>query len=356
MKTKILFLAILTVFFAVNVQAQSQHTLRNQFDKNVLVEIPSNGIREYLGPINSSSNTSSHLFYGSTVKMKITVDYKEPVEVLVNLGGEYIDINQDLLDQADSSSSEIDIVEEDDYQSSSDNSKSVSSAKEVLFINTTDYKMVGKTGAVKGLTLMPGDTIDNAIIRLNKVLRYNLFEGNYIDNNNTVLEKDNADKLLALYNSSAKIKWLNPGVYEENFKVFLSKSGERDNIGALLILQFKVDDKTGHVIIDEEEVSRNLPHGEKIPRDIINKSYKKIQLTIGGTQKVISSAEGRRFSKLEMAEKLANGYYYITVSLITNKAIQRDLLLLIDENQRHFVIEQDDVDKIINSDYQGQGL
>jgi hypothetical protein len=348
---------MITTFFVVNISAQNQYILRNQFDKNVLIEISDLGIRAYLGPVNSASNTSSHLFYGSSVKMKITVDYKEPVELNLDLDEEYIDINQKLLDQADTPLSEFEIVEEGNRQTSFNNSKGfTSSAKEVLFINTTNYKMIGKTGVVKGLILMPGDTISNAIISLNKVLRYNLFEGNYIDNNNTVLKKENADKLLALYNSSAKIKWLNPGIYEENFKVFLTKSGEKDNIGALLILQFKIDDKTEHVIIDEERVNKNLPHGRKRQRNVINESNKKIQLTIGGAQKVIPPKKGKRFSRMRMEEKLANGYYYISVSLISNKAIQRDLLLLVSENQRHFIIEQDDIDKIIRSDYQEQGF
>ena len=359
MKIKCLFLLMIATFFVVNTYAQSQHILRNQFGKNVLIEIPSVGIRQYLGPVNSGSNTSSHLFYNSTVLMKVTVDYQSLVEVKVSLDGEYIDINQELLDKDNdlSSKSEIEIVEESDHRVSSNNSKnSFSNAKEVLFINTTDYKMVGKSGALKGLTLMPGDTITNAIIRFNKALRYNLFEGNYIDNNNTVLKKKNANKLLGLYNSSAKIKWLNSGIYEENFKVFLTKSGERDKIGALLILQFKVDENTEHVIIDDEDINRNLPHGRKRQRNVINESNKKIQLTIGGTQKVISSKKGRRFSKVRMEEKLSNGYYYISVSLITNKAIQRDLLLLVSEDQRHFIIEQDDVDKVVRSDYQEQGF
>lgn len=361
MKVKILFLLVITVFFAVNAKAQSQHTLRNQFDQNVLVEINDIGVREYLGPINSGSNISSHLFYGSTVSMKITVDYHSPVNIRVALNGEYIDINQRLLSQGDTIFSGASVVGSGDYGVSSsvvsrDSKKSVSSAKAVLFINATDYKMVGKTGAVKGLTLMPGDTVSGPVIKLNEALRYNIFEGTYIDNNNTVLEKENADKLLSLYNSSAKIKWLNSGIYEENFKVFLSESGERDKIGALLILQFKVDDNTGHIIIDEEEVNRNLPHGERRQRDVINESNKKIQLTIGGTQKVIPSTRGRRFSKARMEEKLANGYYYVTVSLISGKAIQRDLLLLVSEEQRHFIIEQSDVDKAIRSDFQGQGL
>ncbi|MFP4514941.1 MAG: hypothetical protein ACLFNO_02995 [Parcubacteria group bacterium] len=361
MKVKVLFLLIVTAFFAVNAQAQSQHTLRNQFNDNVLVEIPDIGVREYLSPANSGSNTTSHLFYGSVVSMKITVDYHPPVNVNVALNGEYIDINRKLLSQGDTIFSSAEVVVADNYQggssfASNDVKKSGSSAKAVLFVNATDYKMVGKTGALKGLTLMPGDTVSSPVIKLNEALRYNIFEGAYIDNNNTVLEKENADKLLSLYNSSAKIKWLNSGIYEENFKVFLSESGERDKIGALLILQFKVDDDTKHIIIDDEEVSRNLPHGEKRQRDVINESDKKIQLTIGGTQKVIASKKGRRFSKAEMEEKLANGYYYITVSLITNKAIQRDLLLLVSEDQRHFIVEQSDVDQVIKSDYQGQGL
>jgi hypothetical protein len=361
MKKAILFLviAVLAVFFAVEASAQTQHILRNQFEKNVLVEIPSAGIRQYLGPVNSGSNTSSHLFYGSTVRLKVMVDYEAPVEVIVTLNGEYIDLNRELLGQGNNISSGVKVSKKSDYIISSENkerSASFSSARAVLFVNTTDYKMVGKTGAVKGLTLMPGDTISGPVIKLNEVLRYNIFEGTYIDNNNTVLKKENAGKLLSLYNSSAKIKWLNPGIYEENFKVFLSESGERDKIGALLILQFKVDDNTGHIIIDNEEVSRNLPHGERRQRDVINKSNKKIQLTIGGTQKVIPAKSGRRFSKARMDEKLANGYYYITVSLITNKAIQRDLLLLVSEEQRHFVIKENDVEQIINSDYRGQGL
>lgn len=357
MKMKILFLVTLAVFFAVNVQAQSQHTLRNQFSKNVLVEINDVGVREYLGPIHSGSNTSSHLFYGSAVSMKITVDHHSPVNVRIALNGEYIDINQELLSRGDTLFSGVKVMGAREYRISSKNGReSVSKAKAVLFINATDYKMVGKTGALKGLTLMPGDTVSSATIKLNEAVSYNLFEGNYIDNNNTVLEKENADKLLSLYNSSAKIKWLNPGIYEENFKVFLNESGERDKIGALLILQFTVDENTEHVIIDEEEVNRNLPHGERRQRDVINESDKKVQLTIGGAQKVIPSKQGRRFSKAVMEEELANGYYYITVSLITNKAIQRDLLLLVSEEQRHFIIEQNDVDTAISSDYRGQGL
>jgi hypothetical protein len=356
MKVKWLLIAI-AVFFAVGVEAQTQHTLRNQFEKNVLVEIPSSGVRQYLGPINSSSNTSSHLFY-STVRMKITVDYKAAVEVVVSLDGEYIDINQELLDQGNNSSPDIigSNFEAPSNTVKESASETNSNAKAVLFINITDYKMIGKTGAVKGLTLMPGDTVTGAMIKLNEALRYNIFEGTYIDKNNTVMQKENADKLLSLYNSSAKIKWLNTGIYEENFKVFLTESGERDKIGSLLILQFKVDNNTSHVIIDNEEVKRNLPHGEKRQRDVVNKSDYKIQLTVGGTQKVIPSKQGRRFSKVRMEEKLANGYYYLTVSLITNKAIQRDLLLLVSGDQRHFVIEQDDVDNIINSDFRGQGL
>lgn len=361
MKKAILFIviAVLAVFFAVEASAQTQHILRNQFEKNVLVEIPGAGIRQYLGPVDSGSNTSSHLFYGSTVRMQVTVDYEAPVEVIVSLNGEYIDLNRELLDQGNNISSDVQVFEGKDYEIPSKNkerSTSSNNARAVLFVNTTDYKMVGKTGAVKGLTLMPGDTVTSAIIKLNEALKYNIFEGTYIDNNNTVLKKENADKLLSLYNSSAKIKWLNQGIYEENFKVFLTESGERDKIGALLILQFQVDENTNHVIIDQEEVDRNLPHGEKRQRDVVNKSDKKVQLTIGGTQKVVSAKKGRRFSKVQMEEELANGYYYITVSLITNKAIQRDLLLLVSKDQRDFVIEEYDVEQVINSDYRGQGL
>jgi hypothetical protein len=357
MKAKILFLLVATVFFTVNTQAQSQHTLRNQCNNNVLVEINDIGVREYLGPVNSGSNTSSHLFYGSTLSMKITVDYQAPINVRIALDGEYIDINQGLLDQGDTLFSGVEIVGASDYRVSSNNVKEpVSSAKAVLFINTTNYKIVGKTSAVKGLTLMPGDTVSSPIIKLNDALSYSIFEGTYIDNNSTVLKKENADKLLSLYNSSAKIKWLNPGVYEENFKVFLTKTGGKDKIGALLILHFIVDENTNHVIIDKEEVDRNLPHGERQQRDVVNESNNKIQLTIGGTQKVIPAKRGRRFSKVQMEEELANGYYYLTISLITDKAIQRDLLLLISEKQRHFIIEQEDIDNIMGSDYRGQGL
>lgn len=352
MKVKVLFLLIVTALFAVNAQAQSQYTLRNQLNKNVLVEIPSAGIRQYLGPANSGSNTSNHILYDSTVRMKVTVDHKKPVKVIVNLTEEFIDINSKLLNQSDTLVSAVKVV----TVKQKNVKKSTSNVKAVLFINTTDYKIIGKTGAVKGLTLMPGDTITSATIKLNEALRYNIFEGNYIDNKKTVLKKKNADKLLSLYNSSAKIKWLNPGIYEENFKVFLSESGERDQIGALLILQFEIDKNTGHIIIDEEEVNKNLPHGEKIKRAVVNKSNKKLQLTIGGTQKVVPSNNGRRFSKVKMEEKLANGYYYITVSLIANKAIQRDLLLLVSEEQRHFIIKQSDVNKAIRSDFQGQSL
>jgi len=354
MKKLLVFLMFVIVFFTVNANAQTQHVLRNQFEQNVLVEIPGSGVREYLNAASSGSNTSKHLLFGTTVLMKITVDYQRPVEMVVRLEKEYIDINQELLNKGDTSTT-VFVASESNFPVHSEKSEEDNDLKKVLFVNATKYKMVGKTGAVKGLTLMPGDTVNKAIIRVNQALRYNILEDSYMDNNSTVVEEAVAKRLLSMHNSSAKIKWINPGIYEENFKVYITESGEKDKIGALLILQFIVDENTNHIIIDSSEVNRNLPHGEASRRDVVNKSNKNVQLTIGGTQKVIPSKRGRRFSKMSLEERLKNGYYYITVSLITNKAIQRDLLLLVNEEQRHFIINQDDLNSVIRSDYQGQG-
>ncbi len=352
MKKKVFLLLVFVLFLVPFVgKTQNQHTFRNQLEKNVLIELE-NGVRQYLGAVNSSSNTSSHVFYDSCVSVRVTVDYQAPVNVTIDLNNEFIDINKELL-------SDDNITSTQGISSSSavnNQEKENKSLKSVLFINTTDYKIVGRTAPVKGLTLMPGDSIDGAVINLNNAVRYNLFESTYLDGNNTVLKKENVNKLLNIYNSSAKTRWLNQGSYETNWKVYLTEAGQRDKIGALLILQFKVDDKTDHIIINQEEVDENLPHGKKKKRDIINKSDKKIQLTIGGTQKVVSAKKGRRFNKVRMEEDLANGYYYLTVSLLSDKAIQRDLLLLISQEQRHFVINQNDVDQITKSHFTGQGI
>jgi hypothetical protein len=362
-KMKIRMLFFVLIAFAVSAQAQTRHTIRNQVGENVLVEISNNnnGVREYLAP----GKTSTHFLYGQQVTIRVTVDYTAPVQKLVNLrtNGEFIDINDQFLGENKSSSPTMDLVEPNGgvyNQNKSDGSKSSSiftTSRDVLFINTTSYKIVGKTGAVKGLILMPGDSLVAPMVRINDALEYNILEGSYQDVNGTVIKPEEAQILLSLYNSSAKIKSLDLGLYEENFKMYLTESAEQDQVGLLLILQFKIDKHTNYVIIDKNEVKRNKPHGETRQRDVINKSDQTIQLTVGGAQVVIPPGKGRRFKRAQMAEELQNGYYYLTVSLISGgKAIQRDLLLLISEDQRHFIITQNDVSKAIRADYQGQGF